>query len=204
MSGADAAAMTARDDARWTTSAVLWIAVLTTMAGFQTWRGAIVDGVVFFALAAVLVLDRLTRGRIQLLRRPPTAPRWMLLAVIGALGVALIVAPRHGPVSFAVVSTIGVVVLVLAWAPTVARPTRPAPAIHRSMLTWSIIGVGLCLWEAIAFILSVTAPQGSFGFPTVSVLLDPAVEFWASRVVLVAAWLLGGLALLDIGRSARS
>lgn len=204
MSGGEAAAGRAREAARWSASSVLWIAVLATMAGFQTWRGAYVDGVLFFALSAVLVVDRLTGGRVQLLRRPPTAPRWVLFAIVGTLGALLVAAPRHGPVSFLVVSAVGVVVFVLAWGPTVARPARPARAIRRSVIVWSIIGVGLCLWEALAFILSVTAPQGSFGFPTVSVLLDPAVEHWASRAVLVAAWLLGGLALLDIGRPERA
>jgi hypothetical protein len=49
---------------RWSVSAILWICVLGIMASFQTWRGAYVDGVLFYAITLMLILDRLTDGRI--------------------------------------------------------------------------------------------------------------------------------------------
>lgn len=174
--------------------------MLTIMAGFQVWRGASIDGALFFGLAALLVADRLTRGRIRIVMRPMSAPRWLLIVIGAALTIALVVAPRQGVVAFAIVTAIGVTMFVLAWAPTTPRPSRRPAAIRRSVLAWSIIGVALCVWEALAYILSVTMPGGGIGFPTVSLLLEPVVDLPATRAALIAVWLLGGLALLDIGR----
>ncbi|NBX24426.1 MAG: hypothetical protein EBR52_10100, partial [Microbacteriaceae bacterium] len=60
---------------RWSVSAILWICVLGIMASFQTWRGAYVDGVLFFAITGMLIVDRLTGGRIRLMNSPLDAPR---------------------------------------------------------------------------------------------------------------------------------
>lgn len=65
------------------------------MAGFQLWRGAWVDGILFALLVGMLVVDDLTGGRIRLLKRPVTAPKWLILTVTGVLGAFLVVAPRH-------------------------------------------------------------------------------------------------------------
>jgi hypothetical protein len=61
---------------RWSVSAILWICVLGIMASFQTWRGAYVDGVLFYAITLMLILDRLTDGRIRLIKTPMDASRW--------------------------------------------------------------------------------------------------------------------------------
>jgi hypothetical protein len=58
----------------------------------------------------------------------------------------------------------------------------------------------LCLWEALAFVLSVTMPGGSDAHPTISVLLDPALETLVGRIVFVGLWLAAGAALLLIWR----
>ena len=181
---------------RWTTSSILWIAVLTIMASFQTWRGAYVDGVLFYALVVMLIVDRLTGGRIRILKQPIVAPKIVTLGITGTLALILVVAPRHGWVDLVTMVAIGVVVLILAWEPAPAKAELPAIAIKHSALTWSILGVGLCVWEALAFIFSVTMPDGDENYPTVSVLLDPMVENIWGRIFFVGLWLAGGLGLL--------
>jgi hypothetical protein len=185
---------------RWTVSAVLWICVLATMAGFQTWRGAFVDGALFFLIAGMLVLDRLTGGRIRLITTPMELPRWVVAAITGALGVILVVAPRHGWVDLVTMVLIGVTMLVLAWTPRAKSDFRGARAIKRSALVWSLWGVALCAWEAGAFILSVTTPNGGANFPTISILLDPVVESIPGRILFVGLWLAGGLSLIGFFR----
>jgi hypothetical protein len=194
----DASAALARDEQpvpQWTLSAVLWICVLTIMASFQTWRGAYVDGVLFYAIVAMLVVDRLTRGRIRILKQPIVAPKVVTLAITGTLALVLVVAPRHGWVDLVTMVAIGVTVLLLAWEPAPARRERTQRALTRSALSWSILGVALCVWEALAFIMSVTMPNGD-DYPTISVLLDPVVSNLWGRIFFVSLWLTGGLALL--------
>lgn len=78
---------------QWTLSAVLWIAVLTIMASFQTWRGAYVDGILFYSLVLMLVVDRITGGRIRIVKQPIVAPKVVTLAITGTLGIVLVLAP---------------------------------------------------------------------------------------------------------------
>ena len=180
---------------KWSVSAVLWICVLTIMASFQTWRGAYIDGVLFYAIVAMLIIDRVTGGRIRVLKQPVTAPKVVTLGITGTLALVLIVAPRHGWIDLVTMVAIGVTVLILAWEPAPARRELPEKALKRSALIWSSLAVGLCVWEALAFILSVTMPEDD-NFPTVSVLLDPALENLRGRIFFVVLWLAGGLGLL--------
>ncbi|NBX24073.1 MAG: hypothetical protein EBR52_08220, partial [Microbacteriaceae bacterium] len=60
--------------------------------------------------------------------------------------------------------------------------------------------VALCAWEATAFTLSVTLPNGLTNYPTISVLLDPIVESLPGRIVFVGLWLAGGLSLIGFFR----
>ena len=181
---------------RWSLSSFLWVAVLTIMASFQTWRGAYVDGILFYSLVAVLVIDRLTGGRIRIMKQPIVATKVVTLGITGTLALILVLAPRHGWVDLVTMVAIGVVVLILAWEPAPAKRQLPLKAIKRSALVWAILGVGLCLWEALAFIFSVTMPNGDLNYPTISVLLDPFVENTWGRLFFVGLWLAAGLALL--------
>jgi hypothetical protein len=179
---------------RWSRATLIWIAVLSLMASFQLWRGAWVDGVLFAALVLMLVIDRLTNGRIVIIRRAADASRVVVLGVATILGVILVIAPRHGVVEAVAMAVAGTLSLVLAWSPTGRRPERPARAYRRTAVTWSILGVALCVWEAAAYIASVTF--ASDDFPTISVLLDPVVSVTAGRVVFTALWIGAGLSLL--------
>jgi hypothetical protein len=181
---------------RWTAGAIAWVLILATMAGFQTWRGAYVDGILFFSLSAMLVIDRLTRGRILIFTRPVVAPRWLTLSIAIVVGLVLVVAPRHSSYDLVAFAAIGMTVLIFAWEPAPDKEKLPRRSLVRSALIWSMLGVALCLWEAIAFILSVSMPDGNANFPTISVLLDPFVESLGGRIIFVVLWLAAGLALL--------
>ncbi|MDH6277315.1 hypothetical protein M2118_000266 [Aurantimicrobium minutum] len=185
---------------QWSVSAVLWICVLSIMAGFQTWRGAYVDGILFFSLVAMLILDRLTGGRILIMKKPIAATKLITLAITGTLGAVLVLAPRHSWVDLVVFVAIGVTVLLVAWEPAPDREQRPHAALLRSMWMWSMLAVAICVWEAAAFVLSVTMPGGNENYPTISVLLDPFVENVWGRLVFVGLWLAAGYGLLRFWR----
>ena len=179
---------------------MLWICVLTIMASFQTWRGAYVDGILFYSLVIMLIVDRLTGGRLVIFKRPIIAPKWVTLAITGTLGVVLVSSPRHSWIDLVVFVAIGVTVLLVAWEPAPDRVQRPHKAYARSMWMWAMLAVAICLWEATAFVLSVTLPGGSEDFPTISVLLDPFVENTWGRMVFVGLWLAAGYGLLRFWR----
>lgn len=187
-----------RTRSAWTIGTVLWTVVLGIMSAFQLWRGALVDGVLFTALTLLLVIDTATHRRIRLFRKPIVAPRWVTLTAVVTIGVVLIVAPRHGVIDLVAMILIGVTALLLAWAPARARAEHPRRAYVRSSVIWSVLGVTLCLWEAIMFVLSTFLPGGTAVYPTISVLLDPFLEWWPGKIVFIGLWLLAGLSLLRV------
>lgn len=185
---------------RWTLGAVLWLSAMTIMASFQTWRGAYEDGVLFFGIVILLALDRAFGERLgSKLKRLRIAPA-VIWGVTALFGVVLVLAPRHGLVTFVTMTLLGALMLVLAWPQLPATSSTSTPAIRRSAWWWAIIAVLLCFWEAIAFVLSVTMPGGSAAHPTISVLLDPALETLLGRIVFVGLWLAAGAGLVLIWR----
>lgn len=192
--------MNIRISPRWTVSSVLWIAVLAIMASFQAWRGAWVDAILFYAIVAVLVIDRLTGGTITLIKQPLIVSKPVMLVAGGIATMILVIAPRHGVINFVVMVVIGLSVLLVAWQPQPEGKKLPARAYTRSTYAWAILAVALCVWEALAFIFSVVMPNGLLNYPTVSVLLDPLVENLWGRIFFVALWIAGGLALLGVWR----
>lgn len=168
------------------------------MASFQAWRGTFVDATLFYALAAMLLIDRLSRGRLFIFKKHIVAPKWLTLTVTSSFALVLIIAPRHSIADLIAFVLIGITVLLLAWEPAPDREKPPHHALVRSAVIWSVLAVALCLWESLAFILSVTTPNGVENFPTISVLLDPFVESLVGRIIFVGLWVAAGLGLLRV------
>ena len=183
---------------RWTRRELLWLGVLSIMAVFQLWRGAWVDGGIFVALLAVLIVDTLSGGRIALVRRPVMLRRTTIVMSAAVVAAVLIVAPRHGIVVMVTMVMVGVAVAILAWPATPDRDRRPDRAYARSSTLFSLVGALFCLWEAFAYILSNTLPGFNDAFPTISVLLDPVVGDAAGRTFFVIVWVVAGLALIRV------
>lgn len=185
-------------------SATLWLLVFGVMSAFQFWRGATIDGVVFAAITVGLVIERGVRMRraawippAPASTAPPRTPR--LTIVVGAAiaaGLVIALGPRTGPVSILVVTALGVAAVALVWRREPEPSPRTPQAHRRSRRVWATIAVALCVWEAAAYVLSVSVPQGWIGFPTVSLLLEPAVDNGWTRAVLIAAWLSAGVWLV--------
>ena len=150
----------------------------------------------FSLLVATLLIDRLTNGRIRIFHTPPIMHRRWIGVLASLAAVILAISPRHSDLDLVVVSAVGIGVLALAWAPAPATPDHPKRAYTRAAMWWSILAVGFCLWEALAYILSVTVSE--YDFPTVSVLLDPFLEWGIGRAVFTVGWLAGGLWLLRV------
>jgi hypothetical protein len=183
---------------RWNRGVVFWTIGFVVIAGYAFWRGAWVDGILFALVVAMFVVDELTGGRIHLLKQPVTAPKWLILSVSGALGALLVVAPRHSWFDLLGMIVVGLAVLLFAWVPDPPRPGRPASATRASAVAWSVLVTTLCLWEALAFVLSRTSLAAEQEFPTVSFLVDPFVSWPGGRIIFVCLWLLGGLGLLRV------
>ncbi|NEN06528.1 hypothetical protein G3T36_11675 [Diaminobutyricibacter tongyongensis] len=179
-----------------------WIAILSLTGAFHLFRGAPVDGLIFFAGALGLALDAFGWLRIRPLDRERTARRllsWILMAV---LLLVLALAPLYGGVESVVVVAIGVALIPVVWPqPAVPTPRARPDAVRRAAFAWSVIAVVGCAWEIGAYFMSRPSPAAEFAFPPLSDLVDPFIASPIARAVLIAIWLVGGYALIRRGRS---
>jgi hypothetical protein len=198
-----------------------WIAILALCGGFQIYRGAPVDGVLFLVAAAALTAD--AACWLSRFDRYPL-PR-VALAVQLALGLVVVAivafTPQFSAADLVVVSLVGLASIVTAWRgedrladepwePRQARapmPGGPAErhaalrrALRRSAVLWAAGGVVLCLWELAAFFLALPSAQATYEHPPLTDLVEPLLATPAWRAITAALWLLAGAALLQRGR----
>lgn len=173
-----------------------WTVILVLTGLFQLYRGAPVDAAFFLVVAAVLVADEFG---LVVLPRVGIPRLWMLAAAAVVLGTLMVLAPRHGVVEGLVVSAIGLTVLLFAWPDQGPSGSTRAP-LRTAAILWSVVAVAACLVEVTSFLLGVPSEEAKFAHPSVSLLLDPALDTIEGRAVFTALWLVIGIALLRRGR----
>ncbi|MEV5837171.1 hypothetical protein [Nocardia sp. NPDC052112] len=77
-------------------------------------------------------------------------------------------------------------ILAIRRAPTQARA---GAAVRRGVIVWSALLAAVSAWEIYAFVRQPEWAHPSYRHPTLSTLLDPALEHWPLRVVGWLVWL---------------
>ena len=163
----------------------------------QIFRGSPGDAIIF-GLSTLLVIiavtdyarfDALERKQVKLLVSLPT-----LLALIAILTVM----PRHTGAQAAVFFVILAVALALVWHSDPGPKLKPEKSVTKARFIWAALCVGLMLWEFAANILGQFANSLS-AYPTISVLIDPALDTIWGQGAFAALWLAIGFGLLRLG-----
>ncbi len=179
-----------------------WTLILIITGLFQVFRGAPIDGAFFLGIGAVLIADAAGLMHLAGTGQPRLV---VLLCAAAVLGTLMAFAPRHGIVEGVIVAGVGLSVLVFAWrAPAESLAVEPGvmpDTVRRGAILWSVLGVAVCVWEVGSFLLGLPSLEAAYKHPSISVLLDPLVGTAFGRIVFIAAWLLGGIALLRRGRA---
>jgi hypothetical protein len=177
----------------WSTAA--WVAVPVIAGAAQVLRGAWDDALIFLVPAAVLVADAV--GLLPRSRATAVRLRRLLPAAVVVAGGVLALTPRHGLLDALAVTVLGVLVLGSAWPepPPVPRP----PIRRRSAVLWACAVLALTAWELVNFVLGFGSDLATAAHPVISDLLDQVADVPAGRLLLAAAWVAAGLALLRRG-----
>jgi hypothetical protein len=184
-----------------------WIVILILTGGFQFYRGAVADGCVFIAMAVALVLD--LTGAFPAFRSREWRPsRIITVLVLAGAAAVLALTPRHGLPDEIVLIVSGVLVFLVAWPDHEPRSGEAETAaevfwtarMRRTAALWAGVGIAFCLWELSMYFLGTYVDTGRDAFPALSDLLNPLLQNPVGRVIFVAAWLLGGVALARRGR----
>lgn len=173
-----------------------WTVILVITGLFQVFRGAPIDGAFFLGIAALLLADELGLVVLPATRVPR---RGLLAGAAIVLGALLVLAERHGLVEGLLVSGIGLTVLLFVWPQPERAAAAPDP-LHRAAVVWSVVAVAACLIEVASFLLGLSSEEAKFAHPSISLLLDPALDTIEGRIVFTALWLVAGIALLRRGK----
>lgn len=113
------------------------------------------------------------------------------------LTIALSLLDRHSYIHGALVLATLPIVLRLAWYTDRGPKEKPDPRMARSRLLWTILCLGITVWEFMANILGQLA--GSLHlYPTISVLIDPILDNHYGQAAFVVAWLAIGIGFLRL------
>ncbi|MEU2035082.1 hypothetical protein [Nocardia amamiensis] len=124
----------------------------------------------------------------------PARPFRRRVALLAAGGVLAVGGAATRPFSWsatALVVVLTVVASALAWR---ARPVRTPPTarLRRGVALWSTLLVAAAIWEGYAFARQPDRMRPSVEHPTLSTLLDPALEQWPLRLAGWLVWLGAG------------
>ena len=172
-----------------------WLAILLITGTVQFVRNAPWDGVIFLTVAAVLAVDVVRP--LPSWRRPRVGRKFVVWLVVAAVGLLLVLMPRHGVGEGIVAIAIGLTALLFAWPD---RPASPRVAddrtIRRTGVLWAITALAVCVWELTSFVLGRVMPGGVVEHPAISDLINPVLDVDWGHAVFAAAWLAFGVLLL--------
>jgi hypothetical protein len=174
-----------------------WVWFFVTTCAFQIFRGSFGDTIIF-GLAATLIAvaasdalprDFLDRNQVRLVASLPVA-----------LGLALTLSllPRHSAIHATIFIAVLPIVLALVWHRDPAEKLKPNAEQRKARTIWAGLCVGMCLWELGANILG-QLNNTLYAFPTISILLDPALDTLLGQGVFVVVWLAVGWGFLRLG-----
>lgn len=181
--------------------------IIVVTGVFHLGRGAVVDGVIFLVVAALLVGRTVVDGKAHPPRGEPLpvgrrfGPARLVLVTLSCLLYGLVVGQWDISSAARIVAIVvpGLVVMTLA---LVAVESAYQP-VRRGWWAWALAGLLTCVWELVAFLQQESPAQGSYDHPTLSVILDPVFAARVPRSLLLAAWLAVGLMLARLLLSGR-
>lgn len=191
---------------RWRAAVTPATVIVIVTGCFHLYRGAPLDGVVFLTVGAALIASgfmsapALTPAVVPSAkprRYRPAAPRR-----IGAIGIALVagtIAGSTGRYSIGeavLVIVIGLPVLIASWPERRGEfAAESGPPMLRAEWAWAGLGLAVALWELAAYLLE-GSPRAEHAHPSISDLLDPALNIAPARAAFALCWVLTGYALL--------
>lgn len=163
----------------------------------QIFRGSVGDAVIFGLSTILIVLADSNFAKTDLLERKQVKLMVSLPALLALIAI-LTVMPRHTGAQAAVFFVILAGALALVWHRDLGPKLKPEKTVTRARFIWAALCVGLMLWEFAANILGQFANSLS-AYPTISVLIDPALDTIWGQGVFAGLWLAIGYGLLRLG-----
>jgi hypothetical protein len=153
-------------------------------------RQNLLDVLVFFGTALVIVIDAQLRHRGRSMRILP-GRGWLPAAAVG--GALLGLAGLGSPVVKVVLAVVGVASMVVVLR---GPADRTEPALPPGWRAWATVAVAIAVWELLAWLSQDDPDVGNPDHPTLSTLADPVLASTLGRALMCAAWAAGFVWLL--------
>ena len=171
-----------------------WLYIIAAMGIWHLGRGAYGDAAVFILSTILLELD--FRNKNLLFKKFQIVKKEQLILILIASGVVLSIAPRFSNLNLIVLGILAFISFLLIWHPDFGRRPKLDEPTKQAIKYWSVLLVLLCLIELAAYVLATLDDGNDIDFPTVSVLLDPALETVPGRFIFCLIWLSIGYRLM--------
>lgn len=173
-----------------------WALAFTVNFLFQLYRGSAQDTIIFTVALILIVLEST-----HLLDWIPEFKRLrkskVNLVALLAVSVYIFFSKPDTTLTLLVFIALFFLMFFDLWRRDDGDGSKMKASEIKSARNWAAIGIALCIWELIAYVLA-SIYKDDFSFPTISVLLEPYLTEPLFRGVFVIIWaFLGWLLLKD-------
>ena len=159
---------------------VIWSMIFAIAGIFQFYRGAPLDGVIFY-LAIALMATTNTARFIPFGRASNRNLKWLYLIVVGLLTSFRV---HTEPALISILLLVPIILLRKSDAQLNGVATLP---MLRSVGVWAAFGVAVAFYEMLNFIVGDITDR-PYHYPTISMLFDPMLHSPIGRAIFVICW----------------
>lgn len=174
----------------------LWIWAFLINLGLQVFRASLQDTVIFTIFSVSLIIVSKTKADLLWLNRLRFKYVVELVMVLTAL---IILIPWHSAIMAGLFAVLLAFVVILIFTRERTEKAPRTKRIKRAELLWVLWAVGIALWEFAANLLGIFN-DSLYEYPTISILVDPALESIGGKAAFVVLWMAAGLGLLRLVR----
>ena len=161
---------------------------------FQLYRGSKQDIAIFTVALILLVLESTNNLNWLPEFKGLRKSRVNLFALI-AMSLYLLFTKRGAPLTIWIFILFFIFMFLDLWRRHNGEKRKLTFAQEKSAQIWAMLGIALCFWELITFVLA-TISKDDYSYPTISVLIAPHLDALIGRAIFIVAWLLFGFLLL--------
>lgn len=178
-----------------------WILAFAFNFVFQIYRGSLED-IIFFSIALIIMILESTKLLNWIPEFPTLRDSKANIFILIGISLYLLYTKRETPWTPWLFSIFFIFMFLDLWRREDGVQIKLTNSQIRSAKSWAVIGIALCIWELIAFVLA-SISKDDFSYPTISVLISPNLDGLLGRGIFIICWVALGFMLLRDWREPR-
>ena len=168
---------------------------------FQIYRGSRED-IIFFGIALILIFLESTKYLDWIPEFKKLRDSKANIFILIGISLYLLFTKRETPLTPWLFSIFFIFMFLDLWRREDGDHIKLSGSQIKSAKSWSLIGIALCFWELIAFVLA-SISKDDYAYPTISVLISPNLDGLIGRGAFIICWAALGFVILKDWREPR-